>query len=114
MAAFPDLPISYDTSIEPQQHKRVTIMKDHSFVIQKDSSDVVYSGEIRCEHLTPTDKTTLDNFYTANEDISFTFTNPHDGVGYTLLFASKIMYEREEKEATELYKAIIPVVGDPT
>ena len=111
MSFFPDVPIGYATQIVPKAFKRVTVMKDHSFVIHKDTSSLVYTGFLFCIHLVPQDKTDIENFYTTNEDISFSFANPHDGQTYNLNFAGAPVFVREPREATEMYTCTIPIIG---
>ena len=115
MADFPPagfgIGMAFETSLKPNAHTRVTVMKDHSFVIQKDSSTILYAGVIVCPHLTATQKAQIDTFYTNNEDTSWTFDNPHDGGTYTLFFTGAVSYVREEREASILYIARLPVIG---
>ena len=75
--------LGFETDLSPRANKRVTVMKDHSFVIQKDSSTILYIGFIFCLHLTATEKTTIETFYVDNEDIAWQFENPQDGEIYT-------------------------------
>jgi len=111
MATFPAIGLGFDTNLSPKAHKRVTVMKDHSLVIQKDSSVVLYDGSIQCIHLTAADRTTIETFYITNEDISWAFNNPHDGAAYTLFFTDAPLFVRERREATILYLCRISVVG---
>jgi hypothetical protein len=112
MNVFPAaIGLGYDTNLPPNVHKRVELMKDHSFVIHKDSSDATYDGTIVCLELVEADRTTLETFYTDNEDIPWTFNNPHDGNAYTLFFTAALFFARYQNNATVLYRCHMRVMG---
>jgi len=90
MALFDiDIPLSYETSLEPVGSRELTVFDDLTYHIESLTDDeIIAGGLIVCRPLTDTEKTTVMSFYDTNKNIVFTFTDPNDDETYSLYFIS--------------------------
>ena len=91
MAAYPSLPVCDGSKIE--RKSGVEIDRATNGAARGRNLYSADKSEFKLKHnlITAAQRTTLDAFYAANKNITFTFT--FDGTTYTCLFSSAPQYE---------------------
>lgn len=81
-----NLPLSYDTELNPRSGKKTQVFDDLSYHVESLSDNEIVAGQIVFTPLTDSERDTVMTFYTTNKNLAFDFVNPNDGNTYTLYF----------------------------
>lgn len=86
MATYPDLDQAYESSRVALNNIKTEVAADGTLRGQNNYSATVYNFSIVHPYITTAEKESIETFYNANSDISFTFNYAKDSADYTLLF----------------------------
>ena len=99
MATYPVLDQSYSSTRKALNNVKTEVAADGTIRGQNNYSKTVYNFSIVHPYISDTEQASVQTFYNANSDVSFTFNYAKDGADYTLIFIG----EPEFNKATANY-----------
>ena len=113
MATFDtDIPLSFETNLQPTMAKNAVVMHDNSFHIESFSDDaIIPQAQIVCRPLTESQRDAVMTFYGTNKNLVFTFNDPNDGENYSLYFVNEPKPQRIPEWSPPHYAITLSVMG---
>ena len=86
MATYPVLDQDFSSTRKAVNNIKTEVAADGTLRAQNNYSATVYQFNVVHPYISDTEQASVQTFYNANNDVSFTFNYAKDGADYTLIF----------------------------